>query len=444
VGVGNRLGDRPATLPGLGDRGPIASQLPANRTPQQRRDALQQRLTGADRPNQLPARDWGQVRQDWQQNRDQIRDDWQQHRDEARDDWQNWFDDHYGRYGGWYAGYAPGYWGRWDYLWDNYPVAAAVGLTWWGANSLGYGFGYSDYVNPYYTESMPTYYTEPVLTVPIEPAAQPSAGVPPGVTLEGVAKFDQARAAFYEGRYEDALKLTDAAITEMPRDAVLHEFRSLVLFALGRYPESAAAIHAVLDVGPGWDWKTLGGLYPSVDVYTQQLRALEAAQEKDPKSAALLFLLGHHYLTCGHQESALKRFRMAAELRPDDTVSAALVATLSPREAQPTKPPAAGAPEPVAAGTVVGSWTAAGKGTAKYSMALNKDGTFGWEFSRGSRKQSAKGVYTLEGNILAMEPDTGGVLLAELTAKDADSLQFKMVGGAQDDAGLQFRRGQAQ
>jgi hypothetical protein len=77
-------------------------------------------------------------------------------------------------------------------------------------------------------------------------------------------------------------------------------------------------------------------------------------------------------------------------------------------------------------------------------MALNKDGTFSWEFSRGSRKQSAKGVYTLEGNILAMEPDTGGVLLAELTAKGADSLQFKMVGGAQDDAGLQFRRGQAQ
>jgi hypothetical protein len=37
----------------------------------------------------------------------------------------------------------------------------------------------------------------------------------------------------------------------MPRDAVLHEFRSLALFALQRYSESAAAIHAVLAVGPG-------------------------------------------------------------------------------------------------------------------------------------------------------------------------------------------------
>ena len=74
-------------------------------------------------------------------------------------------------------------------------------------------------------------------------------------------------------------------------------------------------------------------------------------------------------------------------------------------------------------------------------MDLRKDGTFTWAFQRGSRKQEAKGVYTLEGNVLAMEPDTGGVLLAELTVKGEDSLHFKMVGGAKDDAGLDFRRG---
>src|SRR5207244_10787728 len=113
---------------GLGDRGPGASQLPANRTPEQRRDALHDRLAGGEaRPGQQPARDWNQVRQDWQQQRDQVREDWQQHRDEARDDWQNWFDANYGRYGGWYGGYAPGYWGRWVSLLADSPVAAAVG-----------------------------------------------------------------------------------------------------------------------------------------------------------------------------------------------------------------------------------------------------------------------------------------------------------------------------
>ena len=236
------------------------------------------------------------MRQDWQQHRDQIREDWQQHRDQARDDWQNWLEDNYGRYGGWYGGYASGYWGRWDYLWDNYPVAAALGVTWWGVNRLGYQFGYSDYSNPYYSESMPVNYSEPVMTMPMEPAQQPAAqaasALPPGVSAEAVAKFDQARAAFFEGRYDEALKLTDAAVAQMPRDAVLHEFRSLVLFALQRYGESAAAIHAVLDVGPGWDWKTLSGLYPNNDVYTKQLRALEAARDKDPKAPELRFSAG--------------------------------------------------------------------------------------------------------------------------------------------------------
>jgi tetratricopeptide (TPR) repeat protein len=381
------------------------------------------------------------VRQDWQQHRDQVREDWQQHRDEARDDWQNWFDDHYGRYGGWYAGYAPGYWGRWDYLWDNYPVAAAVGLTWWGVNSLGYQFGCSDYSNPYYAESMPAYYAEPVVTMPVEPAQGPTAsGLPPGVSAEAVAKFDQARAAFVEGRYDEALKLTDAAVQQMPRDAVLHEFRSLVLFALQRYAESAAAIHPVLDVGPGWDWKTLSSLYSDIDVYTNQLRALEAAKSKDPNAAGSCFLLGYHYLTCGYPEEALGMFQRVAKLQPKDAVAVALVATLSPRDAQPATP-AAAVPKPVPPDNVVGNWTAAGKGSAKYSMNLLKDGTFTWSFTRGARTQDAKGVYTLEGNVMAMEPDRGGVMLAELTINEPDTLHFKMIGGAADDPGLEFRRG---
>jgi tetratricopeptide (TPR) repeat protein len=400
---------------------------------------LRDRLAGGERPNQLPSRDWNQTRQDWQDRRDQIREDWQQHRDEARDDWQDWFDDHYGRYGGWYGGYAPGYWGRWDYLWDNYPVAAAIGLTWWGVNTLGSQFGYSDYSNPYYAESMPASYSEPILSMPVEPSQDPSA-LPPGVSAEAVAKFDEARAAFMEGRYEDALKLTDGAITQMPRDAVLHEFRALVLFALKRYTEAAATIHAVLAVGPGWDWKTLSGLYPDTETYTSQLRALEAARKANPSAADLRFLLGYHYLTCGFPDDAQSEFQKAAKARPDDTVAAALAATLSPRDAQAAKAPPGPVPEAVVSDSIVGDWTATGKGTAKYAMKLQKDGTFSWSFARGARKQEAKGVYAVEGNIVAMEPDSGGVLLAELTSKAPDTLHFKMVGGASDDPGLEFRR----
>jgi tetratricopeptide (TPR) repeat protein len=409
------------------------------------------------------------IRGDWQEHRDEIRQDWQNYRDDARDDWQGWFDDHYGMYGGWYGGYASGYWGRWDHLWDNYPVAAAAGLTWWGANALGYAFGYSDYYNPYYTESMPVYYTEPIVTVPAEPVQtvvtqpaqaaptqvvqvqeSPAPALPPGVSAEAVDKFDQARAAFYDRKYDEALKLTDEAVAQMPRDAVLHEFRSLVLFALKRYPESAATIHAVLDVGPGWDWKTLSGLYANVNTYKDQLRSLEMTRDQDPKSAALQFLLGYHYLTCGYQEAAVRAFGKAVDLEPKDSVAAALYASLSPRDAQPAKPAGGASPKQAASpnspkdvppDSIIGNWTAKGKGAAKYSLSLNKDGSFSWGFTRGTRKpQEVKGVHTVESNVLAMEPDSGGVMLAELTSKGPDTLQFKMIGGKSDDPGLEFRR----
>src|SRR5262249_5887438 len=96
-------------------------------------------------------------------------------------------------------------------------------------------------------------------------------------------------------------------------------------------------------------------------------------------------------------------------------------------------------PPAIPSDSIVGDWTATGKGGAKYSMSLGKDGSFTWGFARGSRKQTAKGVQTLEGNVLAMEPDSGGILLAELSQSGPDTLHFKMIGGA-DSPPLEFRR----
>ena len=45
-------------------------------------------------------------------------------------------------------------------------------------------------------------------------------------------------------------------------------------------------MYAVLSVGPGWDWTTLISLYPNVDVYTAQLRALEDYCKANPQSAS--------------------------------------------------------------------------------------------------------------------------------------------------------------
>jgi len=53
------------------------------------------------------------------------------------------------------------------------------------------------------------------------------------------------------------MSLVNQAIAKKPSDPVPHEFRALVLFATRQYKPAAAAIYAVLSVGPGWDWATL-------------------------------------------------------------------------------------------------------------------------------------------------------------------------------------------
>ncbi len=257
---------------------------------------------------------------------------------------------------------------------------------------------------------------------------------------ESLDKFTQAQAVFSQGNYSDALKLVDEAAVQWPRDPVLHEFRSLVLFALKRYSESAAAIHAVLAVGPGWDWKTLSSLYGNADAYTAQLRDLEAHSKANPKAADDRFLLGYHYLTMGHIDAALAEFRVASELQPKDEVSASLILSLAPRDAESQAAPAATPPPAVPAADVAGSWEASGTDSSKYSMTLTKEGTFIWSFTKGTRKEEVKGVYSVEGNVLAMEPEAGGVLVAELTLKSPGQLLFKMVGSDKSDTGLDFQR----
>ena len=106
---------------------------------------------------------------------------------------------------------------------------------------------------------------------------------------------------------------------------VLHEFRGLALFALHRYKEAAGTIYAVLSVGPGWDWTTLSSFYPDVDVYTEQLRALEQYVNANPNAAEARFLLAYHYMTCGHTDAAATQFKAVVQLNPKDQLSAQLL-----------------------------------------------------------------------------------------------------------------------
>ena len=105
----------------------------------------------------------------------------------------------------------------------------------------------------------------------------------------------------------------------------MHEFRALCLFALKRYDEAAAVAYTVLTAGPGWNWTTLVGLYPDVDTYTNQLRALEAYVESNPSSSSAQFLLAYQYLAQGNTEAAATMFERVVQLQPNDELSASFV-----------------------------------------------------------------------------------------------------------------------
>jgi uncharacterized protein (TIGR03066 family) len=97
---------------------------------------------------------------------------------------------------------------------------------------------------------------------------------------------------------------------------------------------------------------------------------------------------------------------------------------------------------PVPAAELVGKWTASGQGNAKFAMELTGDGMFSWTFVQGGKPQTVKGVYAVDGNTLAMEPESGGVMLAEVTPPQGGSLSFKMMGAPPGDPGLKFAKTQ--
>jgi tetratricopeptide (TPR) repeat protein len=343
-------------------------------------------------------------------------------------------------------------------MWDNYPVAAAIGLTAWGLNRIGYGWGYWGYENPYYSDSG-SYgydYSEPLViyaeapataaeTVATEPVASETSLAQLQPTNDGLAAFEEARTAFRSGEYDAALSKLDTTLKTMPRDPVVHEFRSLVLFAQKKYPESAAAVYAVLASGPGWDWTTMISLYSGVDAYTKQVRELENFVRDNPNSPDGHFLLGYHYQTMGHAKSAAKQFQAAQKELPEDKLIQQLVAMTTPPEelkqqSVPAPPPVVPAEKVLSPDQLVGTWTASSRG-ATFELDLAKDGSFTWTYTRDKQKQSVKGVFAVDQNNLALETnDGGGTMLAEVDFAGPTQFKFRMIGDQSKDSGLEFKK----
>ena len=345
-------------------------------------------------------------------------------------------------WGGWYHGWGPAWgYGGWGYLWDQYPAAMAFGATMWGLNSVNAAFGVSDYYNPYcdgpvYVNNQPVvYYTQPIVgDAAYQTAGNQSSDQSSDSSTDPLtALFDQARQAFYNGQYDQALTLTNQALAQAPRDAAINEFRALCLFALGQYRDASATIHAVLAAGPGWDWTTMISLYADKDDYTEQLRKLEQAVEASPQSADLRFLLAYEYLTMDHKDDAVALWKTVVELQPKDKLSADLVKMYTPASAQSTQ--TAQAPVPnlqkpaYPMDKLYGDWSAQDK-SGQFALHLGKDDEFTWKFSQDGKPQTVSGAYMIQGDNLVMQPNTGGTMLSTIKLQNDQTLAFNPIGGA--------------
>ena len=388
--------------------------------------------------------------------------------------------------GFWNPNYSTG-WG-WN-TWGNSGIGAlgfgtGVGLTSWGMGSYLNSWGYSSYVNPYFAlgalaQRQPAVVVQqqPVVYDYSRPIDLASPLPPQGVIDQAVASFDSGRTAFKAGDYARALQLTDQALRQTPNDPMLHQFRAICLFAVGRYDEAAVPLYTVLSVGPGWDWTTLIGLYPDIGVYTRQLRALEAYCDTTPRAAAARFVLAALYMTQGSNAAAIAKLREVVDLQPRDRLAAQLLDALTAKrqaepaltQAEPAQPagdlstavtysnpnrapdgpaPPRGPHEAGSAGELslpsspvpaklVGSWTAVPAEGVTITLNLDGQKGFTWNVAERGQSRGFHGAATFDDGTLALAPSDQPPMVGRVTWK-GDRFRFKALGAPAEDPGLDF------
>ncbi len=203
----------------------------------------------------------------------------------------------------------------------------------------------------------------------------------------------------------------------------------------------------MLSVGPGWDWTTLISLYPNVDVYTTQLRALEDYCTNHPESSSGRFVLADHYLTEGHTEAAVDILKQVVALKPGDTLSAKLLRQLDPSKDQPAPAAivAATAPAPTdttppPGASIAGTWGAQPTADTAIALTVRPGGEFTWQVTRKGQTQQFAGASSYDDGILTLAREKGPALVGRVSWTDANHMTFRVVGDGPDDPGLNFSK----
>jgi hypothetical protein len=196
------------------------------------------------------------------------------------------------------------------------------------------------------------------------------------------------------------------------------------------------------------------GLYPNVDVYTVQLRALEDYARRNPGFASARFVLAYHYLTAGHTEAAAAQLKRVVQLQPRDMLAARLLERLAPavnptagnnpdlqRQGQAPQPGAQAAlTVPGREGRLQGSWTAKPDNDSTITLTIPGDGRFNWTITSEGKDRQLQGKMVYGNGLMTLAQDQGPPIVGNITWLDENRFVFKLPGTGKEDPGLTFTK----
>jgi hypothetical protein len=187
----------------------------------------------------------------------------------------------------------------------------------------------------------------------------------------------------------------------------------------------------------------MASLYANIEVYTDQLRKLEAFVSAKPESTAGRFVLAYHYMTQGHTDAAVAQFKGVVALAPKDTLSAQLVKQFSPpaavSETATALNAAATAATPAKQGNLASNWTSHPTGDTTIDLRIGDDGTFTWKVTAKGKPKQLTGKWSLADDVLTLvQAGQGGALVGVITWRADDKWSFRVIGTGPEDQGLTF------
>ena len=351
---------------------------------------------------------------------------------------------HHGHWGyGWNSGYYHRHW--WYSSNDDFASGFMWGIAVWSLGNMIYDMGYHTYKNPYPAPPVQNTYITYAQPVSVAAAANPpgdEASTKLAETKSNEA-LERSRVAFRKGDYLTASKAVDEALAFTPSDVTLHEYRALVFFALGKYADATGVLNPVLASGPGWSWDTMIGFYGASATYEDQLRKLEAHVKSTPDKADGHFLLGYHYMVCGHMEKSLAEFEATVRLQPADSIARQL------RDLTKNSVPDGGdsdaapevAPAPVPLEKLVGTWVSDRGENGKVTFTMKESGDYTWSFMNAGQSSELKGTYGLNDKGLLVLTSDDSQMVSAITLDGDRKLHFVLIGAPDGDPGLDFTKG---